>query len=173
MDDKEKIVKDLEVKQLVETISTFRTQYTLMTQAFSVLLVGNLTILGWAFNNQKAGLILLSSLFPVSLLILKMIFTKQTLPIFYTGILLEKKLGNDSDLVFESFLGIRQPHKLAFIKKCLEIEDKEKRFSALRNYGNKYFHITGGITSVIAIISIIGQIFLSVILMRFFCWNFF
>ena len=126
-------------KELIESISTFRTQFTLLTQAMTVLAIGNFTILGYALANKNIIALLIGSFFPAAILYSNKMTNKYMLPIIYTAISLENKLKrNSADGLITSFVSNIYSYK--FIEEVLEIsliKDQKSRMKSLEKLNLK------------------------------------
>ena len=79
-----KVSSELIKIQYQEGVSTYRTQISLLIQIMTVLVVGDITIIGFAFENKSASLLIIGAIFPATLLIIIKVIKRLMIPIIET-----------------------------------------------------------------------------------------
>jgi hypothetical protein len=171
IEDQNKVIIELAQKELIEAISTYRTQYTLLTQAISVIIVGNITVIGWGFSNQKSGIILLGCIFPILMHYLYRAFHRMNVPVVYTAIQFENILGtNKYDWLATTYL-YRRLDLLDELRKVCLIENQIERFKKLNKISTKPVNIFNSRLTLLTFIAFTVQLVLAVFLSKFLCWS--
>lgn len=170
--DQKKQITELAQKELVEAISTIRTQYTLFTQALSIIIIGNITVIGWAFSNQKSGTMLLGCIFPILSYLLYRTFYRLCLPVVYTAIRFESMLGTDKfDWLATSYL-YKNIALLKELRKIAAIENQEERFKKLRDINKKPKTSGGKKIYLLSFLAFLIQFTLAIYLNKYLSWEF-
>jgi len=157
----------LEVSQVFETIRTF---LTLQVQMLSVLMVADVTIIGFGISQQSTGPFVLGAIVSISTLTFLFAFDSQIMsPLYYRAMSLRAKIGEGNFDFFPIFFGTfyypELPGKFEAIEK---IHDYKKKAIILRRVfvnwkAKRYFFI--GTASIL-------QLLLVPILILFFGWKF-
>lgn len=149
---------DKESKELINTLYqegmiTFRTQITLMIQIMTVIVLGDITIIGFAFENQSSMLMLIGTIFPIALIIITNVVKRLMIPIVKTCYDIEQKyLTNKSPKLATSFILETQKSK------------KDSDFYKIKFTKSVIFHYI-----IIAIA--FGQLILSFVFYFYFDWK--
>jgi hypothetical protein len=152
MDNKD-VNNDLIKIQYQEGVTTFRTQISLMIQIITVLAIGNITVVGFAFQNKSSSLLFVGSIFPIFVITITKIVKRLISPILQTCCEIEDAcLKHDTPKLVNAFL--RQTKT----KKNNE-SDYNFRFS------------NSNIFQYIFICFSIGQILLGIILYFYSLWS--
>lgn len=88
---------DLVLIQYQESSNTFRTQVTLVVQIITALIIANITLAGFAFENKSALLLILGAFFPLTILLLVFFAKRLMTPFIENCISIEKKYLNEKD----------------------------------------------------------------------------
>lgn len=122
----------MEVRQAIET---FRVQLSVMIQTTTILIVANVTLVGYAVANQVSGLFFVGSLIViVTFYVMGQAFGIMV-PVVYTAVVLERKYGGSgSDWLASTFL-LHLTSK-TFEDELIaisEIRDRQEKIQRLRN----------------------------------------
>ena len=155
-----------------ESVETFRTQLRLATQITTFLAVADVTLIGYATSEKQAALIIIGTIFPVMILILISAVKIMVLPIIFTAINIENKLGIEENLRLAS-------NYMYFINKSKKQKIKEAvaRMSILdaNKLNNKIFkNIIGTTTSfprLLLYLLIALQLTAPLALVKYFGWS--
>jgi len=158
--------------ELTETFVTFRTQLTLLTQALTALLAGNIAYLGYAYSTKKALLVMFSASFPIIILAILNRVRKWMIPIIYSAIVIENgSIGNGMGVITNFISFIQSPKYVNQLLEINKITDLEKKRAALRKMalpmGDK------GFTRIVCVLGAVGEIVFGVILWQVFHWSLF
>ncbi|WP_299229731.1 hypothetical protein [uncultured Psychroserpens sp.] len=143
---------DLIIHQYQEGIITFRTQISLLIQIITVLVVGNITVVGFAFQNISSTLLFVGAVFPIAIIIASRLTKKLMNPIIENCLEIEQK-----------YLSKESPKLIhGFASKILIKYDNESiskiNFTNSRIFRNIFYLIS------------IGQILLGFLLHYYFNW---
>jgi len=129
-----KRISEFDNFQLRESIETFRTQFNLLIQLLTVLVIANVTILGFAISNKIAGIIFIAAVIPLIMILIILGSEKYMLPIIYTAISLEEKNGErNTDYLASTF--VAAIISVEFNKELREIsliENSDDRLNTLK-----------------------------------------
>ncbi len=161
--------------QLEQAYETFRTQITLLTSVLTILIIANVTIIGYGISQEKAGIILIGAIFPMTVAYIIYRVNKMMIPVIYTAVRLEALFGEDEDdWLATTFLGSNTSSEV--MKALQEIKpgsSQETRLSELRRVKITVFGKGSGFTRMMLVIATIGQFFAPVVLTAFFGWELF
>ncbi len=162
--------------QLEQAIATYQTQLSLLVQIITVLVIADATVVGYAISTQIAGILLVGPLFPLIILVISRIIFKLSLPTIYTAVSIEQKYGSASaDWLASTFVStIISPDYLNRLKTIALIQDPSDRIKQLKNTPAPSFKGTGaGITKLMLVLIILGQVIAPFILSSYFGWRIF
>lgn len=161
--------------QLEHANATWRWQIGFLVQAFTILVVANIGLLGYAFGKQRAGIIVLGALFPLVFFVILKIVSRLVVPTVYTAIAIEHELlkgGLDGLMTTLVAVTISKEHIESFIAISSE-KDFTNRINSLQKIRVPIF---GKYTRSIEYILIIYtgcQLISAVLLVFSFGWYFF
>lgn len=119
--------------ELAEALTSYRAAYTLFAQFLGIILVSNVSIIGFAFNNKNDVLFLLGAICPLIILIIRVKLRQRMLPLIYTSFHLETKLNNDNiDLLIKTHLEISLTSTANKLYQINRLETQEERMKALK-----------------------------------------
>lgn len=164
---------DIAQKQLIEAISTFRTQYTLAIQILSLLVLSNITVLGWAITQKTASIFLLGSIIPLIFILFRIQFFSLTFPIMFSAYSFEKKIGNDSfDWLATTFL-YRREDLIKEFDKILQIDNSiHRRQRLLKTKDTLFKKEVFYRTDYICLLGFLFQVLAAAFATHYFCWTF-
>lgn len=162
-------------KELEQAIETIRTQLSLTVNAFTVLVLADITLIGYAINTKSAGIIFVGSIIPIIILIVGYTVKKLMVPIAFTAIYLESRYGDkDGTYLASTFIYfILNQKTISRLKKIADEEDKNKRLQLLKKINTNFHWTPHGIISIVVFIIFIGQISLPLILAYYLGWKFY
>lgn len=161
--------------QIDQAIKTLRTQLSLGTQIATLLIIADVSIVGYAINNKIAGILFIGALFPIMFWIIYYRLKRLMLPVIYTAVTLENKYGgDDSDWLVSTFVStIISVEYIESLKEISKIQDPVERIESLKKLGlPKFFGATKVFTTIFFIVLFL-QLLLPIILYRIFEWRFF
>jgi hypothetical protein len=159
--------------QLKECIETFRSQFNLLIQIFTVFMLANVTILGFAISNQISGILLVGAIIPILLLYVAYGGSKFMLPVLYTAILLEKKYGErNTDYLASTFISTMiSVDFLNRLQEISRIKNFDERTTTLKR--QKFTLIYRRKFRALLIFISIGQVAVAILLNIVFSWPLF
>ena len=161
--------------QLEQAYETFRTQITLMVSVLTILIIANVTVIGYGISQEKAGIILIGTIFPMAVAYAIYRVNKMMIPVLYTAVRLEALFGEDEDdWLATTFLG--STASTAVMKALQEIKPgstQETRLSELKQVKITVFGKGGGFTRIMLVIATVGQLIAPIVLTLFFGWEMF
>ncbi|PID70040.1 hypothetical protein CSB37_03450 [bacterium DOLZORAL124_38_8] len=160
-------------KEYVEALSTYRTQYSLMVQLFTVLVIGDFTVVGFGVDQRLSGVIALAAIFPIGIAVMMYFVNYYMFPIIFVAISIEQKLGNNriSHLMSTYFSFISHYSVYREMGSIANIKDEEVRFSKLKKLKVTSYRKKRSVNFLyllLGVFHIIGGILLNI----FFGWNF-
>jgi hypothetical protein len=93
--DAETINSDFLIVQYEQAMETFRHGVTSLAQLVTVFVLADITLLGFAIDNQIAGIIWLGALFPVFIMNSASVVGKLLAPTIFTAYGIEQKCGEE------------------------------------------------------------------------------
>ena len=88
--------EDFAFVEYKESLEMYRVELSIWMQIMTALAIANVTVLGFAVSNQKAGLFLVGSSIPILVLLSFIAFRRYLVSIAYRPIMLEAKYGDGS-----------------------------------------------------------------------------
>lgn len=159
--------------QLDQAIDTFKTQLSLSVQIITILLIANVTVVGFAISNKIAGIFFLGFIFPCVLLFVLIRMSRMMKPLLYTAIHLEQKYGGgDTDWVVSTFIGtvINQEY-LDKLKEISSDSDPLKRANNIRKLKSPFMSNIKSPALLTLILLAFLQLIFPFILILFFSWH--
>ena len=152
----------LKEKELVEALSTIRTLGNLITQLVTVLIVGNITILGFAFDKHNPWVFLLGSVCPFLILIIRYVCYKSMIPSGFFVYQIENE-ANDTNTEYLAHLYLNSSDKgnaLKFdeILKTKDFEERHKKLSDISSFWNVLFSPENRTVSVVCVLAFLPQL---------------
>lgn len=148
------------------SINAFRAQYDLLTKIVTVLLIADVSFIGYAIKEETALFALLALVFPVGIFFTIFILRRAMLATIYVAINIERKYGGDEHdwlaTTYISFLASTD-----FIEKLTninEIENREDRIKQLKKIGSIEYTGSSRFVMILAISVIVCHAILPYIL---------
>jgi len=166
LDDKARSIIE---KEITEALSTYRTQFTLMIQIITVIILANVSLIGFAISSEKKSLFYLAALCPILVLFVRMKSGQLMLPIIYSAYHLEQKLGNRNvNWLATTFIAITFNRSYKLLQEIDKKETHEERIKALQRI-NKWYHYTlfsqsNLLITILCFATAVFEIFLSCII---------
>ena len=119
--------------QWQQAVETFRTQITLIVQWSTLMMIANVTFLGYGIANRLGGVLIAASLFPLTVLLILLKFESHARAVIYTAIQIERVLLPKSvDGLARSYLIVAAGERYARqVEHATELADVEGRLHAL------------------------------------------
>ncbi len=161
--------------QLEQAFETFRVQFSLLVQVITILVLGDVTIIGYAISAQIAGIILIGIIFPLMTLYILYRMSRLAIPVIYTAISIENKYGgDDTDWLASTYASTMMTVEFVTkLKAISSIQDAAERTQQLRHLKAPLVGGSKGLTRIALVILAIGQIVAPVILALYFNWRLF
>ena len=166
---------DLWTVEFSQAMEMYRSISSWTIQSLTVLVVANVTLLGFAFERKSAGIMFLTGFLPVLAFYVIHRYMRGLVPVMYMVLNLEKWRNPHVDLFATSLLGMDLSD--SSIKKLLDIADEEdfgKRMDRLAK-----LHVdhdrrpTRGFSRGISIVAAILQFAGAIVLNWYFNWSWF
>lgn len=156
--------------QLQEVFTTYRTQYTLLIQIMTVLLVADVTVIGYSIHEKMCGVIFIGVVFPIMMMLVRRTIRRSMIPILFTGLTLENKYGSpDNDWLISTYLNFN--HGSSFVQLLLEIntlKTKEEKIQQLKFVHSQSYTKLKNPLFIILLSIVIGHIVGPIILHHYF-----
>lgn len=163
------------ISQLQQHVETYRMILTITVQILTVLVLGNVTLVGYAISQQIAGILLIGPLFPVGIIITVFLVGHFAMPIIYSYLNLERKFGGDwADWLGKTFFSYMFTAK--FVSQMLEagsLPDWDKRYTALKKMPMVVVGTGKGIIRACLALVAVGQVAAAIVLWLYFDWRMF
>jgi len=120
--------------QIEQSMETYRAQFSLLVQVLTVMIVGDITVIGYGVNARSAGVMLVGALFPILGIYITYRVNKLMMPVIYTAVTLEQKLGKEeADWLASTFVATVSSLELVNTMKQIGQEhDPSERLKKLR-----------------------------------------
>jgi hypothetical protein len=163
------------VAELQQMSESYRLIVTLTVQIITVLVLANVTLIGYAIGQRIAGILLIGPIFPIGIITTVLIAGRVGLPLIYTYVNLERKYGRDqADWLGRTFFPIMI--SLRFVVRALEIGELpgwSQRFAQMRRLPLPVVGTGKGIIRVCLVLVALGQIATAFVLWGYFGWQMF
>lgn len=161
--------------QFEQSMETYRTQLTLLSQLTAVLVIANATVVGYAISSQKSGILLIGPLFPIMILCIAHSIFRLMVPVIYTAVSLEHKYGAPHiDFLATTFLSISMSTEYVDELKAISMnQDPVERIRQLRGVTRPLLGSGRNIVTTALVLVALGQFIAPVILSLLFKWRFF
>lgn len=151
--------------QFEQAVETYRTQFSLLIQIATVLVVANATIVGYAMSKQTSGILFVGPLFPIVILLVANAIFRLSIPIVYTAVSLEHRYGEgDSDWLASTFLMFAASNTyVEEMKAICSIENHEERMKRLHSLYSPVFGKHSKMRIALILVAI-AQVFAPIVL---------
>lgn len=174
---KQVISKNLDFvrSELALSLDLYKSQLSLATQVITVIVVGDITLTGYALSSLSAGILLVGALFPLMALYQLYRFNKMIKPVIYTAINLELKYGNrDTDWLMSTLMATSVSLNLVNnISKISEEPNLDNRIEKLNKMKINSMGGGKGLVRAGLIFATIAQLIAPIILTLVFKWKLF
>jgi hypothetical protein len=163
------------ISQLQQHVESYRMVITLTVQLMTVLVLANVTLVGYAISQQIAGILLFGPIFPIGIIATVLMVGRAALPIIYSFVNLERKYGGDRiDWLGKTFFSFLVSPK--FVQRVLEIgmlPNWPQRYAQLRKLPLAIVGTGKGIIRVCLGVIALAQIAAALVLWYYFDWRMF
>ena len=161
--------------QFEQAMMTFRTKFTLLVQITCILVIADVTLVGYAISSEIAGILLIGIIFPIMIFFILYRFSRFALPIVYTAVSLENEYGGlDIDWLASTFLSYNVSVKYVnTLKNIRSVQDPVERIKCLRNVKVPLIGKRKGIARFALILITLGHLIAPIILKLFLNWRLF
>jgi hypothetical protein len=163
------------ISQLQQSQDAYRLVITLTSQFITVLVVANVTLIGYAISQRVAGILLVGPIFPAGIIVAVLVGRRSALPIAYTVVNLEYKYGRRAaDWLGSTFVSIFV--NAAYVDELLEvgrIADFHERMARLRKMRGPLVGSGRGIVRASMILVALVQAAAAIVLWLYFGWRMF
>ena len=161
--------------QFEQACETFRAQFSLLVQVITILILGDITIIGYAVSTQIAGIVLIGTIFPLMILYILYRMNKLAIPVIYTAVSLEGKYGGSgTDWLASTYtaniIGAQFVDKLQAISLLPDAAERARQLRALKP---PLVGGSRGMTRSALVLLAIGQMVAPVVLASYFHWRLF
>ena len=163
------------ISQIEQSVGMYRALATLLVNILTILIIANITLVGYALSSKASGFLFIGSLFPIVMLYLIHKFNILMFPFLYTTIQFEQQFNiNSLDWALSTFLSLTvSVETLDQIKKVSLIHLQSERIKELKKLNIPVFGRSKRFTRKALIACAVGQLILPFILNRLFKWSFF
>jgi hypothetical protein len=161
--------------ELEHASESYRQLITLTSQIITVLIVANVTLVGYAISQQIAGILLIAPIFPLAIIATVLINARAALPMVYVYVNLERKYGHTyADWLGSTFFSFIMG--TGYVEKLLEIgrlPDGQERFARLRKTPVPIVGSGRGLGRASVALVAVAEVAAALILWYFFDWRMF
>ena len=169
----EKVQADITKTEYEQAILIIRDIFTHQANISTVLLVANVTVIGYAISEQISGIILVGAIFPLMIIVSSWTSSRKLVSPIYTAYSIEKKYGGNylGRLLTTSISIDLSPHIIIELEKVDstgETEEKEKLLKKMwpPMYGRRFTLI-----DLFLLLTAIAEIVVPFILTKRFGWR--
>ncbi len=162
MDERETIIHSLREKELIEAFSTVRTIATLYTQLVTILIIGNVTVIGFAISSHDLRYVCLGSAFPFMILVIRYACYMSMVPLGYFIYRFEKEFADSRhEFLVSTYINILDKEFATYFDNHINILEDDKRYEKLNKYIKKsiLFIPENRLVSWLCILAFLIQIF--------------
>jgi len=162
--------------EIEQAIETYRSQFAQYVQVLTVLLLADITLIGYALSTQSSGVLLIGVVIPITILYHLYNFSKFMLPALYTAISLEQKYGGRGEdwlatTLFSTAISTEIFRKL---EKISTEHSHYQRMSDLRRIKMPPIGGSGrGLSRAFLVLAALGHVIAPIVLTAFFNWRLF
>ncbi|MBI3914341.1 MAG: hypothetical protein HY327_09185 [Chloroflexi bacterium] len=145
--------------QIEQSLETFRASISLLTQIITLLVLADVTVVGYAMSTQVSGILFIGALFPLMIYYMFFIVNRLIFPMVYTAVSLEHKYGGDkSDWLATTFLGhIASQEYVTKLRTISALQDVKERNRQLRAMSLPLFGSGRGFTRAALVLSALSH----------------
>ena len=148
--------EDFSKFQLQEVLSTYRTQYTLLVQVFTVLTIADVSIIGYAVHEKMGGIIFVGIVFPITMLYVKYRVRKYMTAVIYTGLRIESRHGSpDDDWIVSTYVQLNYGSR--YVRDMMEVANLSTRDERIKSLKTIQYTSSNTVLTVILYILIISH----------------
>ncbi|MBK6784886.1 MAG: hypothetical protein IPG79_14830 [Saprospiraceae bacterium] len=158
-------------KQLSEGVNTIRTQMTLLTQIVTIILLCNISVIGYALNSSKYHLIAFGSVFPILILFVRHISYRLMLPFFYCTYKIENESeSEDNNFIVLTYVRVAEITLSKEFDRIINLKDKFDRIAEIKKLKSiKYSSLMSGNIDVTILCFVVSLIQLAFVFWRSEC----
>jgi hypothetical protein len=120
-------------QQLSGAVQQYQFFTGLYVQSIGFLIAADAVLVGYSLNSRASGPILLATLMPPIMLLLRIGFGREALVAAYVAIQLEHRLDINVDCLISTQVATRYPGAYHRLLEILKIESQGERMTAIRN----------------------------------------
>lgn len=165
--------RELEIPKLVlqQAIETYRVQMTLLIQLITVLVLANVTLIGYAFTSKFGGLLLVGPLFPSMIYCAVRTVFRLSTPIVYAAVTVEQECPPGCDTLMATFLGFAiNAEYVEQLRAISRTSDFSERMQQLRELRTPVLRGPWIIRASLAVVAI-GQPIMAFVTVTWFGWR--
>jgi len=92
---RKKVRTELILAEFEQAIITFRAGFTTLSRIGALLIIADVTVIGYAINTRIAGIVFLGAIFPFGIMYLIKVVGKLLTPVIITAYSIEKEYGDN------------------------------------------------------------------------------
>jgi len=161
--------------QIEQALEMYRAQLGMLLQSLTAFILGDVTLVGFAINQQSSSILFLGVAFPIVALYLIIKTNGMLAAMLFTAINLEQQLGGDNEdwLASTLFATANSPDALADLRSIAMESVYDEKIRRLRKVIVPPFRKGFGLIRFLIMLAIIGQIVAPIVLAVFFQWKLF
>ena len=161
--------------QYNQAFEVLRLQINLFIKVSTILVVADVSLIGYAMNQHSAGIVAIGMIFPLVILATISLLGKTLIPVMFTILRIERafSVGDHNWLGTTYFAFVISEDFKKDLERILEIQNSSSQFYELRKIDPSSIASLVGITSLfhwLIILAAIGQLVSAGILFYFFHW---
>ena len=164
--------------QYNQAFEVFKMQINIFIQVATILVIANVSLIGYAMNQQIAGIVAIGMFFPMVILITISLVNKTLIPVMFTIIRIERTFGKNSFGWFGTtyFAHVISEEFVNQLNKIIKNKSANIQLHELKKIKKSPVSNIVGVTNFIQLLLVIiaiGQVVAAGILVFFFQWRIF
>ncbi len=170
--DSEKINSEFLIMQYEQAMETFRHGVTSLAQLVTVFVLADITLIGFAIDNQIAGIIFLGALFPLFIMNSASVVGKLLAPTIFTAYCLEQKCGEGVSGLMHTGLRVNLSSEVAQkLEAVSAMTNVEAQAGQLRKIDISMFGRRKNLVNIVLILVVLIHVMAPMLLTSCFSWK--
>jgi len=170
--DSEKIKPEFMIVQYEQAMETFRHGVTSLAQLVTVFVLADITLIGFAIDNQIAGIIFLGVLFPLFIINSASVVGKLLTPTIFTAYCIEQKCGEKICGLMHSGLRVNLSSEVANkLEAISDMTNADDQAGQLRQINISMFGRRKNLVNTLLILSALIHVITPLLLTSCFSWR--
>ena len=170
--DAEKLNSEFLIMQYEQAMETFRHGVTSLAQLVTVFVLADITLIGFAVDNQAAGVIFLGAVFPLFIINSASVVGKLLTPTIFTAYCIEQKCGEEVSGLMHTGLRVNLPLAVARELEAIRaMTNTEAQAGQLRKIDISMFGRRKNLVNILLILVALIHVIAPMLLTSIFSWK--